>query len=208
MPTTITSIGTSPTLRTLKRTTAKMTYSSPSIPVVSSIRRVSPASRPYALRFMGRIVVLLLLLVAGLNAPSTASAANRCLRLGSQPRPPQALVVARPGTDPVRAVERGAQDGDGHVVLRRARAPCAQQFWLQRNGAFALLWVDGWAGTISSDTTGIPGLVAATDVSDAVRGGDHLEPGGDVDLAALRNRLERNGEQRFRVRLTLVAILL
>src|SRR5215210_5963628 len=113
MPTTIKSIGTRPTFRTLKRTTANSTYSSPSIPLVSSIRRVSPASRPYALRFMRAIVVLLLLVTAELNAPSTARAAERCLRVGPQPRPPQALVVARPHVDQVRAVARDAQNGKG-----------------------------------------------------------------------------------------------
>src|SRR5215208_8533716 len=110
MPTTIRSIGTSPTLSTLKRTTAKRTYSSPSIPVVRSIRKDRPASRPYALRFMRAIVVLHLLLAAGLNLASTAQAAEeRCVQLGTRDRPPQALVFARPKVAVPDAVLRGAQ---------------------------------------------------------------------------------------------------
>ena len=49
-------IGASPTLKTLKRTTAKMTYRSPSSAVVVNILSVSPASRPYERRFMDLIV--------------------------------------------------------------------------------------------------------------------------------------------------------
>src|SRR4051795_12161956 len=111
------------------RTTAKITYSSPSIPPVSRIRRVRPASRPYALRFMRAIVVLLLLLTIGLNAPSTARAAARCLRVGAQPGSPQALVVARPRVARALAVERDAQDGKGPVVRARSARPCAQELW-------------------------------------------------------------------------------
>src|SRR5215216_5333552 len=124
MPITIRSIGTRPTFRTLKSTTANRTYSSPSIPLVASIRSVSPESRPYALRFMRMIVVLLLMLTAGLNAPSTAQADDgRCLRFGKRDGA-RAIVVARRGTDLRAAVLRGRQDGTGPVVVRPSRQPC------------------------------------------------------------------------------------
>jgi hypothetical protein len=54
-PTTMSSIGTRPTFRTLKRTTAKTTYRSPSRNDVRSIRAERPASRPKALRSMGKV---------------------------------------------------------------------------------------------------------------------------------------------------------
>ena len=52
----ITSIGAKPTFRKLMRMTPKTTYSRPSSPVVRSIRRVRPASRPYERRFMRTMV--------------------------------------------------------------------------------------------------------------------------------------------------------
>src|SRR5215213_11390589 len=117
MPTTIRSIGTRPTFSTLNSTTANRTYSRPRIPLVASIRRVSPESRPYAFRFMRAIVVLLLLLTAALNVSSTAQAAEgRCLRFGTQ-KGAQALVVARAGVDVRAAVLRGRQDGKGAIVV-------------------------------------------------------------------------------------------
>ena len=45
-PTTISSIGTRPTFRKLKRTTAKTTYSRPSMKVVRTMRDDRPKSRP------------------------------------------------------------------------------------------------------------------------------------------------------------------
>src|SRR5215213_2747043 len=205
MPTTIRSIGIRPTFSTLNRTTANITYSSPSSPVVASMRRVSPASRPYAFLFMRAIVVLLLLLTAGLNFSSTARAADgRCLRFGNQ-KGARALVVARPGVDVRAAVMRGRQDGKGPVVVRPSRTGCRLVFWVSRDG---VLTVPGWKGVIRSDSTRIDGLVAAADVADAVGGSDVLRPGGDADVPKLRARLERTHDKRFAARLTLVAILL
>jgi hypothetical protein len=157
---------------------------------------------------MRAIVVLLFFLTLGLNASSTASAADRCFRVGSRPGPPQALVVARPKVDPVRAVERAAQDGKGAVVVRRAASSCATTFWVGRDGRFARLWVDGWHGTVSSGATRVPGLVAATDISDAVRGGDHLHDGGRVDLAALERRLDDTADARMAIRIALAVIMI
>src|SRR5215208_6368128 len=205
MPTTIRSIGIRPTFSTLNRTTANITYSSPSSPVVASMRRVSPASRPYAFLFMRAIVVLLLLLTAGLNFSSTARAADgRCLRFGNQ-KGARALVVARPGLDVRAAVMRGRQDGKGPVVVRPSRTGCRLVFWVSRDG---VLTVPGWKGVIRSDSTRIDGLVAAADVADAVGGSDVLRPGGDADMPKLRARLERTHDKRFAARLTLVALLL
>src|SRR5215217_5190693 len=198
MPTTISSIGIRPTFSTLNRTTANMTYSSPSSPVVASIRRVSPESRPYAFRFMRAIVVLLLLLTAGLNVASTAQAADgRCLRFGSEKDGARALVVARPGVDVRAAVMRGRQDGKGPVVVRPSRTGCRLVFWVSRDG---VLTVPGWKGVIRSDSTRIDGLVAAADVADAVGGSDVLRPGGDADVPKLRARLERTHDKRFAAR--------
>src|SRR5215208_4264410 len=205
MPTTITSIGMRPTLRNLNRTKAKRTYSSPSMPLVASMRRERPASRPYAFRFMRAIVVLLLLLTAGLNFASTARAADgRCLRFGKQ-NAARAIVVARPGVDVRAAVMRGRQDAKGPVVVRPSPTGCRLVFWVSRDG---LLTVPGWKGVIRSDSTRIDGLVAAADVADAARGSDVLRPGGDADVPKLRARLERTHDKRFAARLTLVAILL
>src|SRR5215218_3627232 len=205
MPTTIRSIGIRPTFSTLNRTTANITYSSPSSPVVASMRRVSPASRPYAFLFMRAIVVLLLLLTAGLNFSSTARAADgRCLRFGNQ-KGARALVVARPGVDVRAAVMRGRQDGKGPVVVRPSPTGCRLVFWVSRDG---VLTVPRWKGVIRSDSTRIDGLVAAADVADAVGGSDVLRPGDDADVPKLRARLERTHDKRFAARLTLVAILL
>src|SRR5215208_7482427 len=205
MPTTIRSIGIRPTFSTLNRTTANITYSSPSSPVVASMRRVSPASRPYAFLFMRAIVVLLLLLTAGLNFSSTARAADgRCLRFGNQ-KGARALLVARPGVDVRAAVMRGRQDGEGPVVVRPSRTGCRLVFWVSRDG---VLTVPGWKGSIRSDSTRIDGLVAAADLAEAVRGSDVLRPGGDADVSELRSRLDRTQDGRLPARLVLVGILL
>src|SRR5215210_283386 len=158
MPITIRSIGTSPTLRNLNSTSANRTYSSPSMPLVASMRSESPASRPYALRFMGRIVVLLLMLTAGLNAASTARADDtRCLRFGKRDGA-RAIVVPRRGADLRDAVLRGRQDGSGRVVVRPSRNGCRLAFWVSADGFLA---VPAWTGSIRSDSTRIDGLVAA-----------------------------------------------
>jgi len=145
-----------------------------------------------------------------LNAPSTASAADRCLRFGTDSRPPQALVVARQGADLERAVERGAQDGRGPVVLRPTSGSCALTFVVAAptDGPFGRLWVEGWRGTISSSSTRVPGLVGAADVTDAVRGSDVLEPGGNADVEALADRLEATQDARLSARIALVVVLL
>jgi hypothetical protein len=153
------------------------------------------------------------LLVLGLNAASTAKAAGapgRCFRVGSLDRPAQGWVVARPGVDVVRAVERDSAYADGPVVVPPARRSCALTFWVARTapGRRAPLWVDGWSGTVRSSTTRIDGLVAATDVADAVRGSDVLKPGGDVDLPHLAQRLDDARAARLGARIALVAIML
>jgi hypothetical protein len=153
------------------------------------------------------------LLVLVLNAASTASAAGgpaRCFRVGSPERPAQGYVVARPGVDVVRAIERDSAYGDGPVVVRPAARSCPVTFWVERTapGHRARLWVDGWRGTVRSSTTRFDGLVAATDVADAVRGSDVLKPGGDADLTRLGQRLDDARDARIWARIALVAILL
>src|SRR4051795_2138770 len=108
----ITSIGTRPTLKTWKRTTAKITYSSPRRPLVTIIRSVRPASRPYDLRFMRWIVGMLLLLLLVLNAPSTARAANGCVQPGWATAGAHGLVALRPG-ERVRTCGGGTLKGPG-----------------------------------------------------------------------------------------------
>ena len=140
-----------------------------------------------------------------LNAPSTALAADRCVRFGAPPGPAaRAIVVARPGVDLRQAVLRGTQDGTGPLLVRPARASCALTFWV----GDAQVVVPGWTGTIRSSSTRIDGLVAAADVTDAVRGSDVLKPGGHADLGELRARLDRTADRRFAARLALAAILL
>src|SRR5262245_51739714 len=92
------------------------------------MRRVSPVSRPTFLRFMRTSVAMGVVALPALNAPSTAVAADRCLRFSTESRPPRALVVARPGVDLERAVERGTQDAHGPVVLRPSSGSCALTF--------------------------------------------------------------------------------
>jgi hypothetical protein len=148
--------------------------------------------------------------VTVLNAPSTASAGERCLRIGSLARPPQGLVVARPGVDIVRAVEHDSAYGTGPIVVRPATTSCPVTFWVQRTpaGRRAPLWVEGWRGTVRSSTTRIGGLAAATDVSDAGRGCDTLKPGGHADLGRLARRLDAARDARLPARVVLVAIVL
>jgi hypothetical protein len=145
-----------------------------------------------------------------LNSPSTASAADRCLRFGSESRPPQALVVARQGADLERAVERGTQDAHGPVVLHASSGSCALTFVVAppTDGPFGRLWVDGWRGTISSSSTRVPALVTAADVTDAVRGSDVLKPGGDADVEELADRLDSARDARLSARVALVVVLL
>ena len=105
-------------------------------------------------------------------------------------------------------MERDAQDGKGSVVVPRSRSACGRTFWIEPGTRYGRLWVDGWRGTLSSDATRLPGLVAATDVADAVRGKDSLEPGGHADLAKLADRLGGVADARIRARVALAAILL
>src|SRR4029450_13423371 len=62
-----------PTSRMLIRTTKKATYSAPSRNIVVTMRSDSPKSRPYALRFMPKILALALLVAAVLVEPVGAA---------------------------------------------------------------------------------------------------------------------------------------
>lgn len=159
------------------------------------------------------MVPVAVLLVPGLNAVSTAQAAgapDRCFRVGSLERPAQAYVVARPGVDVVQAIERDSAYADGPVVVRPATRSCELTFWVRQAspGRRAPLWVAGWTGTVRSSTTRFDGLVAVTDVADAVRGSDVLKPGGDADLTRLSERLDDARGARIWARIALVAIML
>jgi hypothetical protein len=90
------------------------------------------------------------------------------------------------------------------VVVVPARRPCPTTFRV----AAGRLWVSGWRGSIRSSTTRIDGLVAASDVADAVHGSDVLRPGGNADVEALARRLDRVHDQRLRIRIVLVVIAL
>jgi hypothetical protein len=155
---------------------------------------------------MKAMVPVGVLLVPGLNAVSTANAADRCLRFGGQHGPgARAIVVARPGVDVRQAVLRGKQDGTGSILVRPARVSCALTFWVDDRYVTVPEW---GGGTIRSTSTRVDGLVAAADIADAVRGGEVLKPGGHADLAQLADRLDRTHDKRIWVRIALAVILL
>src|SRR5262249_29759278 len=58
------------------------------------------------------------------------------------------------------------------------------------------------------DSTRIDGLVAASDIADAVRGEDVLHGGGGADLATLRQRLDDQHDTRVLVRVALAVIMI
>src|SRR4051794_7711427 len=174
----ITSIGTRPTLKTWKRTTAKITYSSPRRPLVRIIRSVRPASRPYDLRFMAWIVGMPLLLLIALNAPSTAHASSGCTRLGWSPGGAHGLVALRPGERLVVCT--------GAVV-----------------GGLRPVTVPGLHGSLRSGETRVDGLVGGQ----ALATGD-VRGGGTADVRRLRARLETTRDNAMRLRVVLATILI
>src|SRR5471030_1401497 len=192
-PSTITSIGASPTFRVWKRTTAKITYSRPRRPLVRIIRAVRPASRPYDLRFMWLIVGVLTLVPLALNGASTARAADSCVVAGTHELGARGFVVARPGHSVLE-----------HITV--AAKPCGTTFWVDpRGGPLHALTVvgPGWSGTVSSSETRIDGLVGSAQLRTG-----HLHGGGHADLQELKSRLDRTRASVLRTRILLAAILI
>jgi hypothetical protein len=135
---------------------------------------------------------MLLVLSVGLNAPSTASSADRCVLAGTHAGGARGFVVARPGHSVVE-----------HIRL--ARAPCGTTFWVDLQGGplHALSVVGpGWSGTIRSDATHVDGLVGVRQLET----GD-LRGGGDADLPALRERLDDVRSHVLLLRILLAVLL-
>src|SRR5437764_8676797 len=175
-------IGVSPTFRTEKRTTAKITYRRPRRPLVRIIRTVRPASRPYDLRFMRWIVGMLLVLPGVLNAPSTAHASNGCVRLGWAAEGARGLVAVRTG-ERLRLCGGAVADAAG---LRNVTVVGP-----------------GWRGTLHSPETRVDGLVGVHAL-----GSDTLEGGGHANLPQLRARLDTTRRNALRLRVVLATILI
>jgi hypothetical protein len=160
---------------------------------VSTIRSVSPASRPYDLRFMLLIVGLASGVLLALNAPSTAQAATRCIVAGTHAGGARGFVVARPH----------------HAVLEHVTVsarPCTTTVWVDpRGGPLHAVSVvgPGWTGTIRSHATRVDGLIGAPQLAS----GD-FRGGGNANLERLEQRLETTRHSTTRVRILLAAILI
>lgn len=154
---------------------------------------MSPASRPYDLRFMRVIVGTALVVALGLNAPSTAQAATRCIVEGTHAGGARGFVVARPG----------------HSVLEHVRVaanPCTTTIWVDPSGGplhTMSVIGPGWSGTIHSNATRVDGLIGAPQLAN----GD-FHGGGRANLQRLEKRLDRTRHDVLRVRILLAAILI
>ena len=160
---------------------------------MNTIRSVSPASRPYDLRFMRVIVGAALVVALGLNAPSTAHAATRCVVAGTHTGGARGFVVARPHHSVLE-----------HVAV--AAKPCATTVWVDpRGGPLHAVSVvgPGWSGTIHSHATRVDGLIGAPQLAN----GD-FRGGGHANLERLEQRLDRTRHSVLRVRILLAAILI
>jgi len=160
---------------------------------VNTIRSVSPASRPYDLRFMRVIVGAALVVALGLNAPSTAHAATRCIVAGTHTGGARGFVVARPHHSVLE-----------HVAV--AAKPCETTVWVDpRGGPLHAVSVvgPGWSGTIHSHATRVDGLIGAPQLAN----GD-FRGGGHANLERLEQRLDRTRHSVLRVRILLAAILI
>ena len=154
---------------------------------------MSPASRPYDLRFMRLIVGVLLLVPLALNSASTAHAADRCIVAGTHAFGAKGFVVARPHHSVLE-----------HIAVRAK--PCRTTFWVDpRGGPLHTLTVvgPGWSGTVGSRETRVDGLVGSAQL----RNGD-LHGGGHADLQKLKSRLDRTRASVLRTRILLAAILI
>jgi len=141
-----------------------------------------------------RVIVGAALVVAlGLNAPSTAHAATRCVVAGTHTGGARGFVVARPHHSVLE-----------HVAV--AAKPCATTVWVDpRGGPLHAVSVvgPGWSGTIHSHATRVDGLIGAPQLAN----GD-FRGGGHANLERLEQRLDRTRHSVLRVRILLAAILI
>jgi hypothetical protein len=137
---------------------------------------------------MRLIVGGLVVVLTALNAPSTAQAANRCVRIGSQSGGAQGIVVFRPGQALVPA---------GHG--------CVATAWVDPRGPLHQVTVvgPGWSGTLHSPSTRVDGLVGRPELY-----GGRLESGGHANLVELRARLDTTRKNAMRLRVLLAGILI
>ncbi len=129
----------------------------------------------------------------GLNAPSTAHAATRCVVAGTHAGGARGFVVARPHHSVLE-----------HVAV--AAKPCATTVWVDpRGGPLHAVSVvgPGWSGTIHSHATRVDGLIGAPQLAN----GD-FRGGGHANLERLEQRLDRTQHSVLRVRILLAAILI
>jgi len=124
---------------------------------------------------------MLLVVLTALNAPSTAQAANRCVRLGWEPGGAHGLVAARPG-ESVRTCGAGTVLPPAGVIR---------------------VTVPGLRGTLRSPETRVDGLVGVHALFS-----DSLEGGGHANLPKLRARLETTRKNAMRLRVVLATILI
>jgi hypothetical protein len=133
-----------------------------------------------------------LVVALGLNAPSTAHAATRCVVAGTHTGGARGFVVARPHHSVLE-----------HVAV--AAKPCATTVWVDpRGGPLHAVSVvgPGWSGTIRSHATRVDGLIGAPQLAN----GD-FRGGGHANLERLEQRLDRTRHSVLRVRILLAAIL-
>ncbi len=143
------------------------------------MRSVSPKSRPYDLRFMGRIVSLALVVVTGLNAASTADAAP-CVRLGWRAEGARGIVALRPG--------EGVVGCDGRVSTRPLTHVTAPG-----------------TGTLRTSETRVDGLLSAHSLhSGTLRSGGHA----DLPRLERRLDTTRGDVMKVRVLLATILIAL
>lgn len=121
---------------------------------------------------------MLILLSVGLNAPSTASAAPRCVEFGFQPGGAHGLVAVRPGK---KLVSCSGATASGLVEVTVPRL----------------------SGTLHSHAARVDGLVGVPQIED----GDYAA-GGHANLERLERRLDHNRSQVMRVRILLATILI
>ncbi len=134
-----------------------------------------------------------LVVALGLNAPSTAHAATRCVVAGTHAGGARGFVVARPHHSVLE-----------HVAV--AAKPCATTVWVDpRGGPLHAVSVvgPGWSGTIHSHATRVDGLIGAPQLAN----GD-FRGGGHANLERLEQRLDRTQHSVLRVRILLAAILI
>jgi hypothetical protein len=134
-----------------------------------------------------------LVVALGLNAPSTAHAATRCVVAGTHTGGARGFVVARPHHSVLE-----------HVAV--AAKPCATTVWVDpRGGPLHAVSVvgPGWSGTIRSHATRVDGLIGAPQLAN----GD-FRGGGHANLERLEQRLDRTRHSVLRVRILLAAILI